>query len=92
MVGAAKALELVAVGDLITAEEALRLNLVSRVYPRDNFAEHVASFVGNLATADQKVIRQLIRPAAYCAPPGEEDNIRLGVESIMEIFSCLPKT
>lgn len=92
LVGVAKALELVAVGDLISAEEALRLNLVSRVYPRDNFAEHVASFVGNLATADQNVIRQVIRLAEYCAPPGEEDNIRLGVESIMELLSCLPKT
>lgn len=92
LVGAAKALELVAIGDLITAEEALRLNLVSRVYPRDNFAEHVASFIGTLATADQKVIREVIRLAAYCAPPGEEDNIRHGTESFMELFSCLQKT
>ena len=92
LVGAAKALELVLIGDLITADEALRLNLVSRVYPRDNFAEYVASFVSTLATADQKVIREVIRLAAYCAPPGEEDNIRHGAESFLELFSCLQKT
>jgi len=92
LVGAAKALELVALGDLITADEALRLNLVSRVYPHENFSEHVASFVNTLATADQSAIRHVIRLAAHCASPGEEDNIRRGTESFAELVSCLPKT
>lgn len=92
LVGAAKALELVALGDLITAEEALRLNLVSRVFPQDNFSERVASFVSALATADQKVIRQLIRLAACSETLGEDDNIREAAEGFVELFSCLPKT
>jgi enoyl-CoA hydratase len=92
LVGAAKALELVALGDLITAEEALRLNIVSRVFPQDAFPERVASFVSALTMADQKVIRALIRLAACSAPPGEEDNIRLGAESFTELLACLQNT
>ena len=92
LVGAAKALELVALGDLITAEEALRLNIVSRVFPQDGFAERVSSFVGALAMANQKVIRELIRLAACSAPPGEEDNIRQASASFVELFSCRPKS
>lgn len=92
LVGAAKALELVALGDLITAEEALRLNIVSRVFPQGEFPERVASFVGALANADQKVIRELIRLAACSTTLGEEDNIRRGAEGFVELASCLPAT
>jgi enoyl-CoA hydratase len=92
LVGGAKALELAALGDLITAEEALRLNLVSRVFPRDEFAERAASFVGALAKTNQRVIRELIRLAARSAAPGEEDNIRLAAESFAELLTCLPRT
>ena len=42
-VGHAKALELVTLGDLVSAEEAFRLNLVIRVFPRDRFEECVGS-------------------------------------------------
>ncbi|MHC4178712.1 MAG: enoyl-CoA hydratase/isomerase family protein, partial [Planctomycetota bacterium] len=41
LVGKAKALELIAVGDLITAEEAHRVGLVNRVLPRTDFLEGV---------------------------------------------------
>jgi len=92
LVGTAKALELVALGDLITAEEALRLNIVSRVLPQQDWAQHVASFVGALTTADQKVIRHLIRMATLSETVGAEDNIREGAEIFVELVSCLPKT
>lgn len=92
LVGAAKALELVALGDLITAEEALRLNIVSRVFPQEEFAERAASFVGALAKADQKVIRELIRLAACSGTLGAEDNIREGAVSFVELAACLPES
>lgn len=92
LVGTAKALELVALGDLITAEEALRLNIVSRVLPQQDWPQHVASFVGALTTADQKVIRHIIRMAALSETVGEEDNIREGAEIFVELMSCLPKS
>lgn len=92
LVGATKALELVALGDLITAEEALRLNIVGRVFPRDDFAERVASFVSALAASNQQVIREVIRLAACSVILGEEENIRQATDSFVELFSCLPKT
>lgn len=91
LVGAAKALELVALGDLITAEEALRLNLVSRVFPQNDFGERVASFVGALVTADQKVIRELIRLAGCSRTLGEDANINQAAESFVELLGCLQK-
>ena len=91
LVGAAKALELVALGELITAEEALRLNLVSRVFPQADFGERVAAFVGALATANQKVVREIIRLAGCVMTLGEEDNIREATLSFVELFACLPK-
>ena len=89
LTGQAKALELVALGDLITAEEALRLNIVNRVFPRNGFAPRVASFVDALLVADQRVIREILRLAACHASPGEEDQIRQGMESFAYLAQCL---
>jgi enoyl-CoA hydratase len=92
LVGRAKALELVALGDLITAEEALRLNVVSRVFPRKGFADRVASFVRALLVADRQVVREAIHLAACSAAQGEEDDIRQGIESCVKLAQWLPKT
>lgn len=92
LVGASKALELVTLGDLLTAEEALRLNIVSRVYPQGDFADRVASFVSALTAANPKVIQELLRLAACSVSRGEEENISQAAESFAELWSCLPKT
>jgi 2-(1,2-epoxy-1,2-dihydrophenyl)acetyl-CoA isomerase len=49
IVGYAKALELSVTGNRIDAEEALRIGLVSRVVPADEFPDEVARYAGNLA-------------------------------------------
>lgn len=92
LVGQAKALELVTLGDLIGAEEALRLNLVNRVLPREDFAERVGSFTKALLVADQQVVREIIRLTSLTATAGEEDNIRQGLESFCRLFPCIQKT
>jgi len=91
LVGAAKALELVALGELISAEEALRLNLVSRVFRQDDFPERVASFVRALVAADQKVIREIIRLAASSKTLGEDANIARATDTFVELMGCPPK-
>jgi len=91
LVGAAKAFELVALGDLIHAEEALRLNLVTRVFPDDGFPERVASFLGALLAADQKVIRELIRLAACRTTLGEDANLNQAADSFVELLGCSRK-
>lgn len=92
LIGQAKALELVTLGDLITAEEALRLNVVNRVFPRSDFADHVGSFVKALRGVDQQVVREVIRLAACTAALGEEDNIRQGWESYARLAPWSRKT
>jgi enoyl-CoA hydratase len=92
LVGPTKALELVALGDLITAEEALRLNIVSRVFPQDEFGGHVAAFVKALRAANPRVMREVLRLAASSVRDGEDENIRQAAESFVDLWSCLPKT
>jgi enoyl-CoA hydratase len=92
LVGTTKALELVALGDLITADEALRLNIVSRVFPQDGFAERVAAYVKALGAANPRVMREILRLVACSERQGEEDNIRQATDSFVELWSCLPKT
>jgi enoyl-CoA hydratase len=91
LIGSAKALELAALGDLITADEALRLNLVNRVFPADGYAERVAAFVNALGGQNQQAVREIIRLAA-CSESGDEgENIRQATDSFVELFGCLPK-
>ena len=85
VIGLAKALEMVVLGDLVSAEEALRLNLVNRVFPKDAFADHVASFVKALLLADRRVVREILGLAAHLAPAAEEDNVRRGMESFARL-------
>jgi len=92
LVGQAKALELVTLGDLITAEEALRLNLVNRVFPREDFFDRVNSFIKALLVADQRVVREIIRVVGLSSTVGEEDGIRQGRESFARLFPCVQKT
>jgi 2-(1,2-epoxy-1,2-dihydrophenyl)acetyl-CoA isomerase len=57
IVGASKALELCWTGDMIGAEEALRIGLVDRVFAADRFEAEVAAFAARLAAAPQASVR-----------------------------------
>jgi len=49
LVGTAKALELILSGDMLTAEDALRLGLINRVVPADELMAHSEAFAASLA-------------------------------------------
>jgi enoyl-CoA hydratase/carnithine racemase len=89
LVGPAKAMEIVALGDLLTSEDALRLNIVNRVLPKDNFLNGVLSFAQALLAARQEAVREVIRLAACSATMGDEDNIREGMESFIRLTPLL---
>lgn len=57
LVGMAKALELCWLGELIDAQEALRIGLVNRVVARERFADEVRAVALRLASAPQTSIR-----------------------------------
>ncbi|MGH2751265.1 MAG: enoyl-CoA hydratase-related protein [Actinomycetota bacterium] len=66
MVGAAKAWELCALGDPVSAEDALRLNLVHRVVPVADFDEAWRSFAAGLAAGPTRayaLTKRLLRSA-----------------------------
>lgn len=66
LVGAAKAWELAALGEPVSADEALRLNLVNRVAPLDEFADAWRSFAGELASGPTRayaLTKRLLRSA-----------------------------
>jgi enoyl-CoA hydratase/carnithine racemase len=83
LVGRAKALELIAAGELITAEEARRMGLVNRVLPRRNFIEGVLSFARALLSVDQALIREVLRLTAQAGVKGQQGSIIETVESIV---------
>jgi 2-(1,2-epoxy-1,2-dihydrophenyl)acetyl-CoA isomerase len=68
LVGAAKALELCWLGDMIDAAEALRIGLVNRVVPHDRLAEETKALASRLATAPQVSVwsaKRLLRASAH---------------------------
>jgi enoyl-CoA hydratase/carnithine racemase len=92
LIGVSKALELAALGDLISADEALRMNIVNRVYPKKGFLEHAESFLRALLVADGKVVQELIRLATCYTSPREEECIRESMESFARLAPWLRKT
>jgi enoyl-CoA hydratase/carnithine racemase len=60
LTGQAKALELILLGDIFPAQKALSLNIVSRVFPKDNFMGHVNIFVKTLLSAKMDAIQSVI--------------------------------
>jgi len=63
IVGMAKALELIWTGDIIDAQEALRIGYVSRVVPPDRLMEETLQFARRLAQGPQVAIQQAKRLA-----------------------------
>jgi enoyl-CoA hydratase/carnithine racemase len=51
IVGLGNAIELMYTSKMVDAPEALRLNLVSRIFPEENFLEHVQSTAAELAAS-----------------------------------------
>jgi len=85
LVGKAKALELIALGDLISAEEAHRVGLVNRVLPRPDFMQGVLSFARAMLAVDQSLIREVLRLAALATLRGDQDNVLDTVESVLRL-------
>ena len=88
LVGRSKTLEMVTLGDLITSEEAYRLNVVNRVFPKADFPASVQSFVHALLMAEGHVLTEAIELVNACNASIEQDNLRLG----MEAFARLAKS
>ena len=57
-VGKSKAMEMILTGMPISAQEALRFNLVSQVHPKDKLIENAMNLAATIATFCKRAVRQ----------------------------------
>jgi enoyl-CoA hydratase len=86
-VGESKALEMILLGDMIPAARAYELNLVSRVFPKENFVGHVLPFVKSLLTARKEAITEVIQLVTQLRSEHEARNIVAAAEGFMRLLS-----
>jgi enoyl-CoA hydratase/carnithine racemase len=86
LVGYAKALEMITMGDIITSSEALRINLVNRIFPKEGFMSHVLRFAETLLMADQKRVREVIRLLRESEKRNQKENIDAAINSFTHLY------
>jgi enoyl-CoA hydratase/carnithine racemase len=87
VMGEAKALEMILLGDMISATRALELNLVNRIFPKKEFIAKVMIFVKTLLTARREAIERVLTLAALARTANEEENILKASESFTQLIS-----
>ncbi len=87
VVGRAKALELILMGDIIPAAKALEIDLVSRVFPKKGFMEHVLRFVQAMLYTRKEAIKELLDLFAMSLPENEQQNVQAAAKSFLRLFS-----
>jgi 2-(1,2-epoxy-1,2-dihydrophenyl)acetyl-CoA isomerase len=86
MVGTAKALELMMMGDIVEAEEALRLGLINRLLPAEKAVAETVAFAKRLAEG-APLVQAWIKRAVYGALGGTlEDALALERQGQMELL------
>lgn len=88
VVGESKALEMILLGDIISASRALELNLVSRIFPKKEFFPRVLLFVRTILTARREAVTEALRLVVRSRPESEEKNILAAAE---KFASLVPK-
>ncbi|MEW5803998.1 MAG: enoyl-CoA hydratase/isomerase family protein [bacterium] len=79
LVGRAKAFEMIALGDVISASEALRINLVNRVLPKKDFMSGVLKIARTLLMVNQNRMREVIQLLRDFTTNDEQENIKAAI-------------
>jgi enoyl-CoA hydratase/carnithine racemase len=87
VVGEAKALEMILLGDMISAARAHELNLVSRIFPKKDFYAKVLIFVRTILTARREALAEALRLIALSRADKEEGNVSRAAESFAWLIS-----
>jgi enoyl-CoA hydratase/carnithine racemase len=80
---------LIALGELVTSEDALRLGLVSRVFPKGRFEEDARGFARALAGVPARAMDRLLALCRAESAAGEEDAVRAGWEAFRDVAPWL---
>ncbi len=92
VVGTAKALEMILLGDMVSSEEALKLGLVSRVFPKKDFLAHVLRFVKTMVAARSEAIAEVLRLTGLNRRHGEDERIRAAAHGFLKMLSGIKPT
>ena len=84
LVGRSRALDLIAVGNLLPAAEALQWGLVNRVVARKNLMEAVLSIAKAILSVDQQLVGEIMRLTALAESRGEQDVLAQTIDSVMK--------
>ena len=77
VIGQSKATELILTGDSISAQEAMTLGLVSRVYPADDLLHHAVELARRIASKGQMAVRAALKAIHQGAELGVRDGLLL---------------
>lgn len=86
-VGEAKALEMILLGDMISASRAFELNLVSRVFPKKDFFQKVLLFVNTILAARKEAVSEALKRIDRLRPEKESQHILESAESFIRLIS-----
>ncbi len=77
LIGLSKATELILTGDLISAQEAKELGLVSQVIPADDLLRQAQGLARKIASKSQVAVRAVLRGIHEGAEPGLREGLAL---------------
>lgn len=86
LVGASKAMELMALGDNISPSEAYRIGLVNRLYPADGFEEAVARDARTIADGAPLALAALKKSLARGRELGLREGLQLEAELVDDLY------
>lgn len=87
IVGEGKALEMILLGDMISASRAFELNLVSRVFPKKDFFQKVLLFVNTILAARKEAVSEALKRIDRLRPEKESQHILESAESFIRLIS-----
>jgi len=88
IVGEAKALEMMLLGDMIPARQAAAIGLVSRVFPRDEFNRKALSFVKTIIAAPTDAVSEILDMMICAREHGDSEAIRQGAEAFRRLLAA----
>jgi len=88
IVGEARAVEMLLLGDMIPAGKAAEIGLVSRVFPRKDFHRRTLSFVKTVIAAPASAVSELLEMVVCARECGDEEAIRRSGEAFRRLLAA----
>ena len=89
LVGIPKALELILAGSAVRAEEALRIGLVDRLFPREKVLEEAIVFLRRFVDKDPAAVSEAIRAVVQGRWRRLEEGLELEGAAFLRLFEAL---